>query len=118
MKLNGSKLLFGGKQVEENHSIPSYYGCFQPTAIFVPLEELVNPKNLELISTEIFGPFQIVTSYKDSDKKLIVDLLNSFSHHLTAGVVSNDVHFLNYILKNTVNGVTYAGMRARTTGAP
>ena len=32
--------------------------------------------------------------------------------------MSNDIHFLNWILKNTVNGVTYAGKRARTTGAP
>jgi len=39
-------------------------------------------------------------------------------NHLTAGVVSNDIHFLNHVLGNTVNGVTYAGMRARTTGAP
>ena len=38
--------------------------------------------------------------------------------HLTAGVVSNDVKFLHKVLSNTLNGVTYAGIRARTTGAP
>ena len=41
--------------------------------------------------------------------KELVDYLNSFEHHLTAGIVSNDVHFNNYIIKNTVNGVTYVG---------
>lgn len=39
-------------------------------------------------------------------------------NHLTAGVVSNDVNFLNYVLGNTINGVTYAGIKGRTTGAP
>ncbi len=38
--------------------------------------------------------------------------------HLTAGLVSNDARWLNFMLKNTVNGVTYSGSRARTTGAP
>jgi len=38
--------------------------------------------------------------------------------HLTAAVVSNDVLFLQEVLSNTVNGTTYAGIRARTTGAP
>ena len=32
--------------------------------------------------------------------------------------MSNDVLFKNKILGNTVNGTTYAGIRARTTGAP
>jgi 1-pyrroline-5-carboxylate dehydrogenase len=40
------------------------------------------------------------------------------SHHLTAAVVSNDVEFTTKVLANTVNGTTYAGRRARTTGAP
>lgn len=48
----------------------------------------------------------------------MVKYLESHEHHLTAGIVSNDVKFINYILKNTVNGVTYVGKRARTTGAP
>lgn len=40
------------------------------------------------------------------------------SHHLTAGVVSNDAEFLHEVLGSTINGTTYAGLRARTTGAP
>ena len=38
-----------------------------------------------------------------------MDYFNLFEHHLTAGIVSNDTHFNNYINKNTVNGVTYVG---------
>jgi len=39
-------------------------------------------------------------------------------HHLTAAIVSNDIHFLQLMLGNTVNGVTYTGIKGRTTGAP
>lgn len=38
--------------------------------------------------------------------------------HLTAAVVSRDIQFQNHVLANTVNGTTYSGIRARTTGAP
>ena len=40
------------------------------------------------------------------------------AHHLTAAIVSNDATFRTRMLANTVNGTTYAGLRARTTGAP
>lgn len=33
----GSRLLFGGKELK-NHRIPKFYGSYEPTAIFVPLE--------------------------------------------------------------------------------
>jgi 1-pyrroline-5-carboxylate dehydrogenase len=33
-------------------------------------------------------------------------------------VVSNDIRFTQHILGSTVNGTTYAGIHARTTGAP
>jgi len=39
-------------------------------------------------------------------------------NHLTAAVVSNDSDFLSEVLGNTINGTQYAGIRARTTGAP
>ena len=48
----------------------------------------------------------------------VLALLNSLDNHLTAGVVSNDIHFIQNILAQTVNGTTYAGIRAKTTGAP
>ena len=58
LQIPGSKLLFGGKPLE-NHSIPSIYGALKPTAIYVPLEEISRAKNYELVTTEIFGPFQV-----------------------------------------------------------
>jgi hypothetical protein len=66
----------------------------------------------------LFGPFQIITTYNDSEIDLVLEALERMEHHLTAGVVSNDPIFLQKILGNTVNGTTYAGLRARTTGAP
>jgi 1-pyrroline-5-carboxylate dehydrogenase len=66
----------------------------------------------------LFGPFQILVPYADKDINTVIKCLNNFSHHLTAGVVSNDVLFLDRVLGQTINGVTYSGIRARTTGAP
>ena len=82
----------------------------------MPLAEF--NKNFELCSEELFGPFQVIVPYADKDIDTIIHCCNSFTHHLTAGVVSNDVLFLNKVLGQTKNGVTYAGNRARTTGAP
>lgn len=75
-------------------------------------------KNFDLCSQELFGPFQIIVQYGDKDVDTVIQCCNRFSHHLTAGVVSNDVLFLDRVLGQTVNGVTYSGIRGRTTGAP
>ncbi|XP_004299391.1 PREDICTED: probable aldehyde dehydrogenase isoform X1 [Fragaria vesca subsp. vesca] len=117
LQIPGSKLLFGGKPLE-NHSIPPIYGAIQPTAIYVPLEEMLKENNYELVTREIFGPFQVVTEYKKDQLPLVLDALERMNAHLTAAVVSNDPYFQQEVLGNTVNGTTYAGLRARTTGAP
>lgn len=59
LQIPGSKLLFGGEALE-NHSIPPIYGAIKPTAIFVPLEEILEDNNnYDLVTREIFGPFQV-----------------------------------------------------------
>jgi 1-pyrroline-5-carboxylate dehydrogenase len=118
LKIPGAQLLFGGSPITEHHSIPEVYGSFKPTAIFVPIKAFSTKKHYDLITTEVFGPFQIVTEYNDNNLDVVLNILESFEAHLTAGVASNDVKFLNKVLSNSVNGVTYAGIRARTTGAP
>lgn len=60
LQIPGSKLLFGGKALE-NHSIPPIYGAIKPTAVFVPLEEILKDSNYELVTRELFGPFQVYT---------------------------------------------------------
>ncbi|KAL7464371.1 hypothetical protein ACHAXS_004703 [Conticribra weissflogii] len=117
LAIPGAKLLFGGKELE-NHSIPEVYGAVQPTAVYVPLNELLKPENFDDCTTEIFGPFQVCTTFKDDEICHVIEACERMSHHLTAAVVSNDVDFQHAILANTVNGTTYAGRRARTTGAP
>ncbi|KAJ9140427.1 hypothetical protein P3X46_031076 [Hevea brasiliensis] len=117
LQIPGSKLLFGGKPLE-NHSIPSIYGAIKPTAIYVPLEEILKESNYELVTREIFGPFQIITDYKIDQLPLVLEALERMHAHLTAAVVSNDPLFLQEVIGKTVNGTTYAGIRARTTGAP
>jgi len=117
LSISGSRLLFGGDEIE-GHSIPSIYGSMKPTAIFVPLEQLLKEEYFDICTTEIFAPFQVVTEYNDSTLEDILKACEGMSHHLTAAVVSNNVLFQNKILSRTVNGTTYTGRRARTTGAP
>jgi 1-pyrroline-5-carboxylate dehydrogenase len=114
--LPGAKILFGGKPLE-GHTVPDCYGTLQATAVEVPLVALAGD-HFELATTELFGPFQVIVSYGDKDLPTVLQILERISHHLTAAVVSSDVHFQKAVLGATVNGTTYCGMRARTTGAP
>lgn len=116
MKIDGAKLLFGGNHLS-GHSIPDCYGTLDATAIQVPLAALAG-ENFDLVTTELFGPFQVVVEYGDEDLDTVLQVLERISHHLTAAVVSNDPAFQDSVLGATVNGTTYCGMRARTTGAP
>jgi 1-pyrroline-5-carboxylate dehydrogenase len=113
----GAKLLFGGKPLT-NHSIPLVYGAIEPTAVYVPLTKLKRASVFKLATTEVFGPVQVVTDYSDRQLDKVLALLERIPHHLTAGVVSQDEAFRQKVLGATVNGVTYSGLRARTTGAP
>ncbi len=111
-----AKLLFGGKPLER-HTIPDCYGAWEPTAVDVPLAAVAG-EHFDIVTTELFGPFQVVVRYGDNDVSTVLDILERMSHHLTAAVVSADIPFQNRILGATVNGTSYCGMRARTTGAP
>lgn len=58
---SGAKLLFGGKPLGGDGAgkIPSVYGAWEPTAVFVPLKEMLRPEHFGLCTKEIFGPFQV-----------------------------------------------------------
>lgn len=117
LEIPGAKLLFGGEPLE-NHSIPEIYGAMKPTAIFVPLDEILKDTNFDVVTTEIFGPFQVITNYRQDQLHMVLDACEGMHAHLTAAIVSNDIKFLQDVLGRSVNGTTYAGIRARTTGAP
>ncbi|KIY97867.1 1-pyrroline-5-carboxylate dehydrogenase [Monoraphidium neglectum] len=117
LEIPGAKLLWGGRPLT-GHTIPQCYGAVEPTAVSVPLAALADAGAFEAATTEVFGPFQVVVEYEDSELQLVLDALERMSHHLTAAIVSNDPKFLQHVLAHTVNGTTYAGLRARTTGAP
>jgi len=118
LKIPGAKLAFGGNRIE-GHSVPACYGTVEPTAVFVPIEAMLEDEAVfELATTELFGPFQVITSYKQEQLPQVIELLNKVKNHLTAGIVSNDNQFLQEVLGSTINGTIYAGIRARTTGAP
>ena len=113
----GSSVAFGGDLIpSKEHSIPSCYGSWNPTAIKIPIKELLKKENFSLCVTEIFGGFQIIVDYNNDELPLVLEALERVDAHLTAAVVSNDVLFQNKVLAHTVNGTTYCGIRARTTG--
>ena len=58
LQIPGSKLLFGGEPLKD-HSIPKIYGAMEPTAVFIPIDEMLKGNNFELVTREIFGPFQV-----------------------------------------------------------
>lgn len=119
LAIPGAQLLFGGKEWQDgDHTVPAQYGMVQPTAVHVPIEQLMSEEYFGMCCKEIFGPFQVVTTYEDSETQVVLDACERMSHHLTAAVVSNDVRFQTKVLGATVNGTTYVGIRARTTGAP
>jgi len=118
LEIPGARVAWGAEPLA-GHSIPDVYGAIKPTAIFVPLERMLEKQAwFELATTEVFGPFQVLTEYGSSSLPSVLEMTERMDAHLTAAVVSNDVRFVNEVLANTVNGTTYVGMRGRTTGAP
>lgn len=63
-----------------------------------------------------FYGVQVITQYQDSQLNDVLAVCEKLDAHLTAAVVSNDMHFLHTVLGQTINGTTYAGLRAKTTG--
>jgi 1-pyrroline-5-carboxylate dehydrogenase len=116
LEVPGTRLLFGGAPLS-GHEIPDCYGAWEPTAVQVPLAQLAGG-HFDLLTTEVFAPFQVVVSYGDREIDTVLGILARLSHHLTAAVVSADPVFQHEVLAATINGTTYCGMRARTTGAP
>ncbi|MCG8371595.1 MAG: aldehyde dehydrogenase family protein [Proteobacteria bacterium] len=116
LAVDGTELLFGGRPLT-GHDIPDRFGAYEPTAIRAPLGALTG-SDFGLLAKELFGPFQIVVTYGDDDLGIVLSLLERMQNHLTAAVVSADIRFQHRVLGATVNGTTYCGMRARTTGAP
>lgn len=49
-KVPGSRVLFGGEAVKSKFEVPEKYGLFQPTAVFIPIDQLLNRKNWQLIN--------------------------------------------------------------------
>jgi len=84
----------------------------------VPLKHFRGAKKFKLLTTELFGPFQIVTEWFNKDEERVLEILEQQEAHLTAGLVTNDAQLQEKFLGRTNNGVTYYGLRARTTGAP
>jgi 1-pyrroline-5-carboxylate dehydrogenase len=141
--LPGAELAFGGAPLASAHAaaaagrdddpsdaaaeharaaaaaVPPCYGAFQPTAVYVPLATLRDDAGAwALASRECFGPVTVLTEYDDAQLDDVLALCNRLEERLTAGVVSNDPLFVHRVLGGTNNGTTYAGLRARTTGAP
>jgi len=117
--LPGAELAFGGAALAGSENFPAHYGGMEPTAVTVPLSTMLgSQENFEVVTTELFGPFQVLVPYKDGEIDDVLSACERMTNHLTAAVVSNDTRFCNKVLGSSVNGTIYTGIRARTTGAP
>ena len=66
----GARLAFGGKELQ-NHTIPKVYGAIEPTAVFVPLTEILkDDETFKTATTEVFGPLQVCGHVPPSDISL------------------------------------------------
>ena len=94
----------------KNHTIPKIYGAVEPTCVFVPFHQVTTHlgikhkkffeihNHFEDVTREIFGPFQVVTEYKEGEADAVLECLNRNPNHLTAGIVSRDPDFLDNFL--------------------
>eukprot|EP00466_Bigelowiella_natans_P014214 jgi/Bigna1/58382/fgenesh1_pm.82_\ len=92
LAIPGAEVVCGGKPLE-GHTIPSCYGAFEATAVFVPLAEMMKPENYKLATTELFGPFQVITEYNDSSLDQVLEACERMESHLTPPIVSQDINF-------------------------
>ena len=112
IELDGVRVLFGNT-FQDN--------TFNPTMIHVPLKYLEDSKYDYLFKEEMFAPITFVTIYDhtcEKDINRVIDICNSMNEFLTAAIVSDNKTFIDKITSETINGTTYVGTRARTTGAP
>jgi 1-pyrroline-5-carboxylate dehydrogenase len=98
LSLGGSKILFGGKELE-GHSIPSCYGAWEPSAYFVPLKHLNDPQTLSKLKQKPFGPTQIISEYEDIDELLAVLKHVPLRQTIT---ISNDSAFKKRIMERSI----------------
>jgi hypothetical protein len=81
LAIPGARVEFGGKALK-NHSIPEVYGAMEPTAVFVPLKEILsNDENFALATTEISGPLQ-VSWQLHMNWSWTTDYINDLAHYL------------------------------------
>lgn len=112
LAIPGARLLFGGNPVTENGAdkVPAQYGVYEPTAVFVPIEEAVTDEHFDTVTRELFGPVQVICSYGDHQlESHVLASCERMNDHLSAAIVSNDPTFLHACIGSTINGTTYAG---------
>lgn len=74
LELEGSKIICGGKPLT-GHKIPKVYGSWEPTLVYVPFKHFRAVKKFELLTTELFGPFSIVTEYANKETETVIEYL-------------------------------------------
>ena len=116
LHMEGGLKLFGEPISSLDSKIPEQFGCYRPTLIYLPLTTIMKKENFKIVTKEIFGPVQIITDYNNIDD--VIECINQIEHKLTAAIVSENINFIDYVSGRTINGTTYTGIKARTTGAP
>ena len=84
----GARVAFGGKPLM-GHSIPEVYGAIEPTAVFVPIEQLVKEEHFGACTTEVFGPLQVGAAL--FAPVFLLSLLQLYLHSLQCGILLTDI---------------------------
>lgn len=88
LKIPGARLAFGGKELE-GHTVPKVYGAIQPTAVFVPLKEILkDEETFKTVTTEVFGPLQVRIVYSFTAPPPPRGLFNPFPASPTSSLLA------------------------------
>ena len=110
IKLSQLSTLLFGREIDNSTCM------WSPTCFSMSCYSFI--ENYDIVCQELFGPLQVIVQYDDDDIDNIIDTINKIDNKLTCAIVSDNIQFQHKFLENTVNGTTYVGLRARTTGAP
>jgi hypothetical protein len=115
LQIPDAHIVFGGiftVDYSADFSVPDAHRTFEPTAVFVPWEQIL--LHIELVTHAIFTPLQVVSTYETACQ--LYEVIEAIPPRLAAAV-SNDIVFVQNILARRTNGTTYVGRNARTTCA-
>lgn len=92
-KKEGAKCVVGGSRLGDK-------GYFVKPTVFANVKD-----DMRIAKEEIFGPVQQLMKFKDLDE--IIERANNTNYGLAAGIISNDIDKVNYLIQGIRSGVVW-----------